>query len=59
MSRPPLPPFSEESAIQEVRAAEDAWNTRGPARVMLAYTLDGRGATALNSRVAAPKSRRS
>ncbi len=42
MSRPPLPPFSEESAIQKVRAAEDAWNTRDPARVALAYTLDSR-----------------
>jgi uncharacterized protein len=42
MSLPPLPPFSEESAIQKVRAAEDAWNTRDPARVALAYTLDSR-----------------
>jgi nuclear transport factor 2 (NTF2) superfamily protein len=42
MSRPPLPPFSEESATQKVRAAEDAWNTRDPARVVLAYTLDSR-----------------
>ncbi len=38
MSHPPLPPFTEETAIQEVRAAEDAWNTRDPARVVLAYT---------------------
>ena len=42
MSRPPLPPFSEESAIQKVRAAEDAWNARDPVRVALAYTLDSR-----------------
>ncbi len=42
MSRPPLPPFSEESAIQKIRAAEDAWNTRDPANVALAYTLDSR-----------------
>ncbi len=42
MSGPPLPPFSEESAIQKIRAAEDAWNTRDPARVVLAYTLDSR-----------------
>lgn len=42
MSRPPFPPFSEESAIQKVRAAEDAWNTRDPARVVLAYTPDSR-----------------
>jgi uncharacterized protein (TIGR02246 family) len=42
MSRPPPPPFSEESAIQKIRAAEDAWNTRDPARVALAYTADSR-----------------
>src|SRR5262245_52852248 len=41
-SRPPLPPFTRESAIQKVRAAEDAWNTRDPQRVSLAYTLDSR-----------------
>ena len=40
MSRPPLPPFSVETAAQKVRMAEDAWNTRDPARVALAYTLD-------------------
>jgi hypothetical protein len=40
MSRPPLPPFTEETAIQKVRAAEDAWNTCDPARVVLAYTPD-------------------
>jgi uncharacterized protein len=38
--RPPLPPFSTESAIQKVRLAEDAWNSRDPARVALAYTVD-------------------
>ena len=42
MSRPPFPPFSEQSAIEKVRAAEDAWNTRDPARVVLAYTPDSR-----------------
>lgn len=42
MSRPPLPPFTEESAMQKVRAAEDAWNSRDPARVALAYTPDSR-----------------
>jgi nuclear transport factor 2 (NTF2) superfamily protein len=42
MSRPPIPPFTEETAIQKVRAAEDAWNTRDPARVVLAYTSDSR-----------------
>jgi uncharacterized protein len=38
--RPPLPPFTRESAAQKVRAAEDAWNTRDPQRVALAYTED-------------------
>jgi len=36
--RPPLPPFTLETAIQKVRAAENAWNTRDPDRVSLAYT---------------------
>lgn len=40
MSRPLFPPFTEETAIQKVRAAEDGWNTRDPARVALAYTPD-------------------
>ena len=40
MNRPPLPPFTEETAPQKVRAAEDAWNTRDPATVVLAYTPD-------------------
>jgi nuclear transport factor 2 (NTF2) superfamily protein len=40
MSRPPLPPFTEETAKQKVRAAEDGWNSRDPARVALAYTED-------------------
>ena len=39
-SRPPLPPFTRETAIQKVRAAEDGWNTRDPERVSLAYTPD-------------------
>lgn len=38
MTRPPLPPFTEETAAQKVRLAEDAWNSRDPARVALAYT---------------------
>lgn len=38
--RPPLPPFTEETAIQKVQAAEDAWNTRDPQRVSLAYSTD-------------------
>jgi uncharacterized protein len=41
-SRPPLPPFSFEPAVQKVRQAEDAWNTRDPERVALAYTEDSR-----------------
>ena len=41
-TRPPLPPFTEETAIQKVRAAEDGWNSRDPARVALAYTEDSR-----------------
>ena len=40
MTRPPLPPFTQETAIQKVRAAEDAWNTRDPERVAQAYTED-------------------
>ncbi|MGE5721095.1 MAG: DUF1348 family protein [Sphingomonadales bacterium] len=40
--RPPLPPFTAESAAQKVRMAEDAWNTRDPVRVSLAYTQDSR-----------------
>jgi len=40
--RPPLPPFTLESAVRKVRLAEDAWNTRDPARVVLAYTPDSR-----------------
>ena len=42
MSRPPLPPFTPDTAAQKVRMAEDAWNTRDPARVVLAYTPDSR-----------------
>jgi len=39
-TKPPLPPFTEETAIQKVRMAEDAWNSRDPARVAQVYTLD-------------------
>ncbi len=39
-SRPPFPPFTAETAAQKVRAAEDAWNSREPERVSLAYTPD-------------------
>lgn len=41
-TKPPLPPFTEETARQKVRMAEDAWNTRDPARVVLVYTEDTR-----------------
>jgi nuclear transport factor 2 (NTF2) superfamily protein len=40
--RPPLPPFSRDTAIQKVRLAEDAWNSRDAARVALAYTIDSK-----------------
>ena len=39
-TRPPLPPFTLETATQKVRLAEDAWNSRDPVRVSLAYTPD-------------------
>lgn len=38
--KPPLPPFTLETAIQKARLAEDAWNSRDPQRVALAYTVD-------------------
>ena len=41
-SRPPLPPFTQASATLKVRLAEDGWNSRDPARVALAYTVDSR-----------------
>ncbi len=42
MQRPPLPPFTEDTAKQKVRLAEDAWNGRDPSKVALAYTPDSR-----------------
>jgi nuclear transport factor 2 (NTF2) superfamily protein len=39
-SRPPFPPFTRETAMKKVQAAEDAWNTRDPHRVAMAYTPD-------------------
>jgi nuclear transport factor 2 (NTF2) superfamily protein len=39
-ARPPFPPFTRETATQKVRMAEDAWNSRDPQRVSLAYTID-------------------
>ena len=41
-SRPPLPPFTFETAVQKVRAAEDGWNNRDPQKVSLAYTAQSR-----------------
>jgi nuclear transport factor 2 (NTF2) superfamily protein len=41
-SRPPLPPFTLESAVRKVRSAEDGWNSRNPEKVSLAYTADSR-----------------
>ena len=40
MTRPPLPPFNEQTAIEKIRLAEDGWNTRDAARVAQAYTTD-------------------
>ena len=53
MSRPPLPPFTRESAIEKVRLAEDGWNGRDPAKVALAYTPD----TVWRNRVEFPRGR--
>jgi nuclear transport factor 2 (NTF2) superfamily protein len=52
-SRPPLPPFTLETATQKVRIAEDAWNTRDPSRVAQAYTLESEW----RNRVEFPKGR--
>jgi len=41
-TRPPLPPFTRESAIQKVRLDEDGWNTRDPGKVALSYAIDSR-----------------
>jgi len=42
VSRPPLPPFTDTTAAEKARLAEDAWNSRDPSRVALAYTPDSR-----------------
>lgn len=39
-TRPPFPPFTQETALEKVQKAEDAWNTRDPEKVCLAYTID-------------------
>lgn len=41
-TRPPLPPYTRETAIQKVRVAEDGWNSRDPEKVALAYSVDSR-----------------
>ena len=41
-TRPPVPPFTRETAIQKVRMAEDGWNSRDPQRVSLVYTMDSK-----------------
>ena len=41
-TRPPIPPFTRETAIQKVRMAEDGWNSREPQRVSMAYTIESR-----------------
>ncbi|HSE22199.1 MAG TPA: nuclear transport factor 2 family protein [Pyrinomonadaceae bacterium] len=42
LTRPPLPPFSLDTAVQKVRLAEDGWNTRDPNKVALAYSINSR-----------------
>ncbi len=56
-ARPPVPPFTLESARQKVRAAEDGWNSRDPAKVALAYTADSRWRNRSDFSRAAPPSR--
>ena len=53
MTRPPVPPFDEETARQKVKAAEDGWNTRDPEKVAQAHTRTPCGATATSSSRAA------
>lgn len=52
-TRPPLPPFTKETAIQKIRLAEDVWNSRDPEKVSLAYTIDSEW----RNRAAFPKGR--
>ena len=59
MTRPPLPPFTRETAAQKARLAEDAWNTRDPARVLSPILSTAFGETAPNSFMGARKLRRS
>lgn len=57
-SRPPLPPFNLETAIEKVRMAEDAWNTRDPQRVALGYTENSRWRNRAEFLEALPRSSR-
>lgn len=59
MSRPPIPPFDDQTAAQKARLAEDSWNSRDPARVALGYTLDSHGEIGRSSSTAALRSRHS
>jgi uncharacterized protein len=52
--RPPLPPFTMETAIEKVRLAEDGWNSRDPEKVALAYTVDTGGIVPSSCRGAKP-----
>ena len=54
--RPPLPPFTRDTAIQKVRLAEDGWNSRDPEKVALAYTLTRAGETGRSLRMAGKRS---
>ena len=58
-ARPPVPPYTLETAALKARKAEDAWNTRNPQQVALAYTVDSYGGTAPSSSAAGRPSRRS
>ena len=59
MSRPPLPPFTAETAAQKARMAEDAWNSRDPAKVALLTPPTADGVTARSSCRGGKPSRRS
>jgi len=57
VARPPLPPFTKESAIQKVRLAEDAWNTRDPQKVGLEYSRPAKSRARLHDRFPLEESR--
>ena len=56
--RPPVPPFTRETAIQKVRLAEDGWNSRDPAKLALAYTPASKWRNRVEFPRAAQKSKR-